>query len=184
MLRRKPFYFLRHGQTDWNANRLCQGQTDVPLNATGVQQAHDAKARLQAIPIATVCCSPLGRARQTARIINEALQRPLVLIDDLQEIFFGKAQGKPLASLSYAELLRSAGTHGGESFDNFTARALRGIDMALSHPGPVLIVAHGGIFHAFQSHLRLQQDGRVTNAMPMFVEPNDGDEVPWSVRPV
>jgi 2,3-bisphosphoglycerate-dependent phosphoglycerate mutase len=184
MLRRIPFFFLRHGQTDWNARRLCQGQTEVPLNATGVQQAHSAKERLQAIPIATMCCSPLGRARQTAEIINAALERPLVIIDELKEIFFGEAQGKPLATLSYAELLRSAAQSGGETFYDFAARALRGIAMALSHPGPVLIVAHGGIFHAFQSRMRLQQDGRVTNATPVLVEPKDGADVTWSVQPV
>lgn len=180
MLRRKPFYFLRHGQTDWNANRLCQGQTEVPLNTTGVEQAHAAKARLQGIPIATLCCSPMGRARHTAEIINEALHCPVFFIDDLQEMFFGDLQGKPLGTLTYADLLRTAGQLGGEAFEDFTARALRGIDAALDHPGPVLIVAHGGILHAFQAFMRVEPAVGLINAAPMLIEPHG--EHDWSVR--
>lgn len=184
MLRRKPFFFLRHGQTEWNADRLCQGQTEVPLNATGMRQAHAAKILLKAIPIATVCCSPLGRARQTADIVNESWAHPLVIIDDLKEMFFGDVQGQPLGALSYAELLRSAAQSGGEAFDDFAARALRGINLALSHPGPVLIVAHGGILHAFQSCMRMVQAGGLSNAVPLRVEPHNGDDLAWSARPV
>ena len=32
-------YFVRHGETDWNVKKKIQGKTDVPLNATGKQQA-------------------------------------------------------------------------------------------------------------------------------------------------
>ena len=184
MFRRTSFYFLRHGQTDWNADRLCQGQTEVPLNATGIQQAHSAKARLQAISIATVCCSPLGRARQTADIVNTSRERPLVIIDELKEMSFGDVEGKSLGARSYDELMRSAVQSGGEAFDDFTVRALRGLDAALSHPGPVLIVAHGGILHAFQSCMRMVQEGVLINAVPMLIEPHDGDDRAWSARPV
>ena len=35
-----PFWFLRHGETDWNAQGLSQGNIDIPLNATGLEEVY------------------------------------------------------------------------------------------------------------------------------------------------
>ena len=58
-------YFLRHGQTAWNAEKRMQGQTNVPLNDVGRRQAREAGGRLPAIGVCLT--SPLQRARETAR---------------------------------------------------------------------------------------------------------------------
>ena len=39
MLTRQPFWFLRHGQTDWNRTGKCQGRRDVPLSTGKVRKA-------------------------------------------------------------------------------------------------------------------------------------------------
>lgn len=57
-------YFLRHGQTAWNAEKRMQGQTNVPLNDVGRRQAREAGGRLPAIGVCLT--SPLQRARETA----------------------------------------------------------------------------------------------------------------------
>ena len=36
---RRKLYFVRHGETDWNAERRLQGRRDIPLNALGREQA-------------------------------------------------------------------------------------------------------------------------------------------------
>jgi probable phosphoglycerate mutase len=182
MLDRKPFYFLRHGQTDWNARRIVQGRTDVPLNATGMGQADVAKTLLAGVPVTTICASPLGRALETAKTVNQALQSQLVIIDELQECFFGEAEGELYTGNSYDELIHSAGGYGGEPYEAFAARALAGANKALAHPGPVLIVAHGGIFHALQSHIRLDHNGDMPNAVPVYLEPLDGGDFDWKME--
>jgi broad specificity phosphatase PhoE len=184
MLRRKRFYFLRHGQTDWNAKGLCQGQRDVPLNSLGVAQAHEAKSRLAGVPIATICCSPLSRARETAEIINDALKCPLVIVDKLKEIHFAAAEGKPLLRHPYEALLRDAERYGGESFGDFVSRAVTGLNQALAHPGPVLVVAHGGIFCAVQARVRVDYDGDMTNGAPVRLDPIDGEGAAWRMKAV
>ena len=65
----RAFWFLRHGETDWNARGVSQGNVDVPLNATGMAQAHAAAALLRHRGIAALVASPLSRTRVTAEIV-------------------------------------------------------------------------------------------------------------------
>ena len=75
---RVPFYFVRHGQTDWNITyqELCS-QDDIPLNETGVLQATNVCKLLSSLGITKIYSSPLMRAKQTAEIINGHLDVPL-----------------------------------------------------------------------------------------------------------
>ena len=59
---------LRHGQTDWNLLHRYQGLTDIPLNATGEQQAREANSKLKDFHFDAVYCSDLERAQTTARL--------------------------------------------------------------------------------------------------------------------
>ena len=62
-------YLVRHGQTDWNKNGLVQGQTDIPLNSTGVEQAQALAKRFQKENIDVIYASDLKRAYGTAEEI-------------------------------------------------------------------------------------------------------------------
>ena len=70
-------YFVRHGETDWNAERRYQGQTDIPLNARGRDQSRrngDAlRAFLPAITQADFVASPLVRTRETMELLRTSL---------------------------------------------------------------------------------------------------------------
>ena len=70
-------YYIRHGQTDWNAQLRFQGQQDIPLNETGRAQARDNGARLAGLLGAAsgidFVASPLGRARETMEIVRSAM---------------------------------------------------------------------------------------------------------------
>jgi broad specificity phosphatase PhoE len=86
-------HLVRHGQTDWNAERRTQGWTDIPLNAVGREQALAAAAVLARRPIATVISSDLSRARETAEPIAAQAAVELGLESALRERGFGVAEG-------------------------------------------------------------------------------------------
>ena len=62
-------YIVRHGQTDWNKLGKNQGQTDIPLNETGINQAYELKEVLKDYNFDLVFSSPLKRALETAIIV-------------------------------------------------------------------------------------------------------------------
>jgi probable phosphoglycerate mutase len=169
MLTHSPFYYLRHGETDWNVDGRMQGHTDVPLNANGLAQAARARDMLAGLEIATICTSPLSRARRTAEIVNEKHGRELVVIDELAECGFGPYEGQRAGDW-YGKWLDGQTPNGVEPRAGFFARALAGINVALMHKGPVLIVAHGGVYWAIQEYARLEK-GSLANCLPLRHDP-------------
>ncbi|WP_284986758.1 histidine phosphatase family protein [Arthrobacter sp. fls2-241-R2A-172] len=142
---RTTFALVRHGQTDWNAERRLQGSTDIPLNDVGRGQARDAVAALSDQQWDVVVSSPLGRAAETAEIIAEGLGLTVArLVPDLIERSFGPAEG--LQAGPELEALRiPGGFRGGESDDDAAARGLAALEsLASEFAGKrVLVVAHG-----------------------------------------
>ena len=57
-------YLVRHGETQWNAERRIQGQSDSPLTAKGDQQAMQVATRAKALGITHIISSDLGRTRR------------------------------------------------------------------------------------------------------------------------
>jgi broad specificity phosphatase PhoE len=151
---------VRHGQSTANRDSILQGQMDTQLSELGVRQARQVGAwfRAGAMTWDAAYCSPLQRARDTARAITEELGWRESLEDpDLQEIHMGSLQGKSADLLRseyaafYLRGIEGVGDYsefGGESYDDVQARVLRFIGMlgerhrAAEHR--VLVVSHGG----------------------------------------
>jgi len=143
-------WLVRHGQTDWNAERRYQGQLDVPLNAAGKAQARALSTQLSRQRFAALYSSDLRRACQTARRIGDALALPVHCDVRLRELHHGCWQGqlyddihacygddwrhdphfKPPEGETLAELARRVSSLADE--------------LAGRHPGQqVLLVSHG-----------------------------------------
>ena len=97
MLAPRAFWFLRHGETDWNARGLSQGNVDIPLNDVGRAQARTAAGLLRTRGIRSIVASPLSRAHDTALIAAELIGQPVEVQDDLREVEFGVQEGQPMA---------------------------------------------------------------------------------------
>lgn len=87
-------YVIRHGQTDWNLAQKTQGKTDIELNKTGIEQARKAKEKINKCKIDLIYCSPLKRAKETAKIVNEDKKYKIIYEKDLEERGFGDFEGK------------------------------------------------------------------------------------------
>ena len=96
-------YIVRHGETDWNVDKKCQGQTDIPLNQTGKEQAEKTRELLLNKNIDLIICSPLGRAKETANIINKDRNIDIIFDDRLKERKFGDFEGLHFSEFDYEE---------------------------------------------------------------------------------
>jgi probable phosphoglycerate mutase len=177
------FWFLRHGETDWNARGLSQGSTDIPLNAVGVAQARRAALTLLGRGVAAIVSSPLGRARHTAEIVGEALRLPVAIEEDLREVRFGVQEGQPMGDW-YDDWIAGAYTpEGAETFAELRARAAAAVNRAIARPGPVLVVAHGALFRALRQVMGMQPNVRTPNALPLWIEPPPPGAAAWRITP-
>lgn len=92
-MRSKTVYFIRHGETDWNAEIRWQGGTDIPLNETGIRQAREVAEELRSRQLSAVLSSDLARARRTAEIIAAPHGIPVRTTANLREVHLGTAEG-------------------------------------------------------------------------------------------
>jgi probable phosphoglycerate mutase len=184
MLTRASFWFLRHGETDWNARNLSQGATDIPLNATGIAQAERAAGALRGRGIATIVASPLSRARHTAEIVAAGLALPVALDDDLAEVNFGEQEGQPMGEWYDDWIAGHFTPDGAETFAALVERGVRGVNRALTMPAPVLVVAHGALFRALRLALGHEPNVRTPNAVPMLIAPPSDGGARWEIAPL
>jgi broad specificity phosphatase PhoE len=107
-------YYIRHGETSWNAEGRLQGAQDVPLNDLGRKQAAHAGRILADLFLrdgrdkATLSfvSSPLGRARSTMELVRGEMKLPpseYGIDDRLREIAYGQWEGSTLAEMQLAD---------------------------------------------------------------------------------
>lgn len=178
----RSFYFLRHGETDWNKKAVLQGHSDIPLNETGRRQAEDIIPVMKNLPIDRIVASTLARAHETARIINAVLKKPIIQDAALWERGFGDYEGMAVSEI---ESLRArtltenlppeengyACPPNAETYEAFKNRTTAAIAKYLDlHPGEnILFVAHGGIYRALLRSL-LNDIGQSPNVKPYHFE--------------
>lgn len=110
----RVFYIFRHGETDWNRERRCQGHTNVSLNETGRQQALLLAQKLLHLPIDIVVSSDLERAYSTGGIVALTKGIPIVVDHRLREMSYGEAEG-----MLYDDAIKSFGPELWEHFQTF-----------------------------------------------------------------
>ncbi len=166
-------YYIRHGETEWNALGRFQGAQDIPLNDLGRKQAAhaggivmDLFARDGRAPASLhYVSSPLGRARSTMEAIRAQLDLPsddYALDARLREVGYGLWEGSTLAQqeASHPDIFASrqrdkweTSPPEGESYASVTRRVREWVDTLT---GDTVAVAHGGTARALMVTLGVQ----------------------------
>ena len=166
-------FYIRHGETSWNAAGRLQGVQDIPLNDLGRKQAAHAGNILAGLfardgrdaASLSFIASPLIRARSTMELVRGQLSLPkpdYALDDRLREIGYGKWEGSTLPEMQHADpdlfARRQAekwtvSPPGGESYVDVQARMT---DWYASVRADTVAVAHGGTARALMVALGLE----------------------------
>ena len=158
------FGLIRHGRTRWNAEHRIQGWRDSPLSREGEAMARHWGKRLASLGWDRILASDLGRARQTAELVNRALGLDLATDPRLREQDWGQWSGLRLPELRRdlpreLERQESRGWEfrppGGESRRELLARVRTALEDAhRCHPGQrILVVCHEGVIKTVLYHL-------------------------------
>jgi broad specificity phosphatase PhoE len=147
-LHRTRFFFLHHGETEWDRDGKLAGRINAPLNGRGLAQARRAGEMLRHTGIRTICSSPQDRALMTAEIVAAQIHAPIVTIEGLKDCCFGDRDGAAAGDW-FTEWRLGVTPDGGESLARFRRRSITAMNTALAQPGPVLVVAHPEISAAF-----------------------------------
>jgi broad specificity phosphatase PhoE len=158
-------YYIRHGETDWNATGRFQGWRDIPLNERGRAQAKQAGEILRKrltrdghdIKTLPFIASPLGRARETMELVRESLgmaREGYALDERLREIGYGHWEGMTLSEMeaTHPDIFAArvadkweVAAPGGESYAALSTRVQGWLDTI---KGEAVVVAHGGTMRA------------------------------------
>ncbi len=150
------FILIRHGETDWNRELRFQGHVDVPLNATGHEQARRLSERITGEKVDHFYASDLIRTRQTAEPSHRVLSLSPFFDSTLREQHFGQVEGMraddikakhPEAWAQWTQFLPDYALPGGESTRSFHERVMTAMKrLQLAHPDQtVMVVTHGGV---------------------------------------
>ncbi|BAM91354.1 phosphoglycerate mutase [Bradyrhizobium oligotrophicum S58] len=177
---RPTIYYIRHGETEWNALGRLQGTQDIPLNALGRVQAVQAGNILAELVARNgrdaarlpYVASPLSRARATMELVRETLSLPAdgyALDARLREIGYGKWEGATLPEMQaadpafYAKRLTdkwSLAPEGGETYADVESRVRDWYDELTDD---IVAVAHGGTARALMVALGFETPNRAVD---------------------
>ena len=160
-------HLFRHGQTDWNAERRVQGQSESRLNELGIRQAKALGERIRDLRFDRIYCSSSLRTRETAAHAFAHADLAIEFLDTLREIHMGPWEGHLYDDISASEpdsfrhfwqephLFR---VDGAESFYDLQERALAAIAgiAAQCRGQEIAVVSHGALIKSVLCHV----DGR------------------------
>lgn len=182
----KHVYLVRHGETIYNQEgRIQGGGLDSALTKNGEEQTYKLAEALKSsnFQVNHIFSSPLGRAVQTAKILNKFLNLEIYQDPILKEIDCGEYEGKLISTVDTEKLRRLRidpleKYPGGECVEEVRKRAEQFLKKLKELEGEsVLIVSHGNFIRAFTA---AATGLHTTVAMRIYLENTGFSYLFWS----
>lgn len=153
-------YVARHGQTDWNAEGILLGSTNMSLNETGRKQALELKMKLQHIKFDYIISSDLNRTLETANIVADNIS--IIKNSKLRERNYGILEGTTPGNISkYWNVSTNAHDSLVEPIKDFLNRVFNELDSILEKyetSNNILIITHYGVVMAIDAYFNNKFD--------------------------
>ncbi len=186
ILPQKPFYIVRHGESEANVRMVAAGGgLDSPLTENGIHQAQILASAIHHLPVrpSRIYHSPQIRAKHTAEHLNTALQIDMTEIEHLKEHIFGDWENvvwediRPLVE-------QGVNPPNGETYDDFSTRVRNVIHHIFrnEHNSPPMMVAHGGVIRSIWRLYNVPIDHIPNCALYHFIPAPDKSPMPWDVH--
>jgi len=167
-------YFLRHGQSIANENRIFAGQQDVSMTDHGLEQAARSGEAIKGSSIIfdTIISSPLQRAYQTARTVASIIEYPeadILVNPQLMERGMGMFEGELLDTMA-GVFEEEKELKGVESLNSLSSRALqivKTLDSEYTQGENVLLVSHAGFGRMLQTMIAHQSPDKMYDQEPI-----------------
>lgn len=190
---RRPFYFIRHGETKFNEQKRFQGSIDEPLNQRGIEQAYIAAQKIKdgKLPIDLVVSSHLKRAHKTAEVIGEELGVPVLTHPGIAEKGYGILEGTFIEDLpknlqanpdAFIDPTGLPELEGSETYAEFQERVRKAINETLEEHGGknILYVAHTTVYCSM--HIDIYGEKVVPDNAHPFHFDKQGDK--WEIKKI
>lgn len=163
---RRPFYFIRHGETDANIDLEKERLDDnPPLNPKGISQATAARDSVEKLEFGSACFSPFLRAVETKNILLNASNLK-------QHELFNLRECSTPTWYKMVRLEEGSGYHVCDQVREFLSRTIAGVNQALQTSSTPLIIAHGGIHWALCYHMAIENHPwKIGNCELVYFEP-------------
>jgi broad specificity phosphatase PhoE len=183
----KELYLFRHGETDWNKEKRCQGQItcpEIPLNENGLKQAMQLSEFLKDKNLEFILSSDLLRAKMTAETIAKKHNIKLAFDERLRETNFGDMQGLIIKEIEekWPNFRESYTNHtlpfpGGETVNDLKTRMKESIQATChNHEAKVIgISSHGSIIGHFVASIKNAERKRMQNCTVVHITYNTDD---------
>jgi broad specificity phosphatase PhoE len=177
---------VRHGQTDENVSGRISGQGPAPLNARGLEQARLAADVLASLGVTQLFSSPVMRARQTAELLHQRLQVPIMEMSELREVEYGEWEGKHFNDMRSHPIGQqvlhdpsAVAFANGERLTEVQQRGVQAIEtIRQTYPqGIIVMVSHGDVIRTvlahylnmpFNEYRRINVDNGAISVMELF----------------